>query len=118
MNYCSICCCLSCFKGGWNNNPTCREFNYIFRRQLLTCGITPAKQDNVNSTHYLIDKAPCGLVIHANESDLPLQFEDSDFDFYDHNYCQWIQPEFEVLVENIVVYIAGFVVRKIMKDCM
>ena len=69
----------------------------------------------VDSTHCLnIDKAPSGLVIYANELDLPSPFEDSDFDFYDHNYCQWIQPEFEVLVEN-VVYIAGFVVRKIMK---
>lgn len=98
-----------CLLGGWNNNPNCQQFKYIMRRLQVRCGVKPGSTGNVQveSSNLLSLEAPV-----LPQEPAPSPFEDS---IIDHTYCQCIMKLHIITVENIVVYMAGWVIRKIMK---
>ena len=96
--------------GGNNNNPTCREFTYTFRRLLCRTGILPGENGNVvavDGTNLIgIDTAATSALVQGNE---PVVSPSEN---------NWIVANLEpsekypLLLENIVVYTSGFVVRE------
>lgn len=82
------------FSGGWNNNPSCREFHYIYRRLIARAGVLPSQAGNV---------------IPQDGNDLLSQ---DDIDYFD------LDPALDQLAlsrfqSNVLTYICGWVVRKI-----
>ena len=82
------------FSGGWNNNPSCREFIYTYRRLVARAGVLPAVTANV---------------LPQDGSEILAQEEAECFEF---------DPALEDLAfsrfqSNVLTYISGWVVRKV-----
>ncbi|KAK5921393.1 hypothetical protein CgunFtcFv8_025102 [Champsocephalus gunnari] len=80
-------------SGGWNNNPNASQFKYIFRKLMARCGVVkPSSKEE--------------------GEDLPSPFADIPALVHDHSY---LPTRFDGLVDNALVYISGFVVRRTYK---
>lgn len=78
---------------GWNNNPTAHQLAFIFRRFLVHVGVEPDSSGNcVNFASSADDDFQ--IIDHLCEPDF---YSDSDF------------------VQNVIAYISGFVVKKVLK---
>lgn len=81
-------------SGGWNNNPSCRQFSYIYRRLLSRAGVIPSVTANV---------AP------QDGSELTSSEEVDNFE-YNHAVDEVIFSQF---TNNVLTYICGWIVRKV-----
>lgn len=79
---------------GWNNSPTAKDFSYIFRRFLAHVGVQPDSSGNCTN---FSEETEADFSIIDHFSAVPDFYADSEF------------------VENVVSYISGFVVRKVLK---
>ncbi|KAL2094202.1 hypothetical protein ACEWY4_008921 [Coilia grayii] len=105
--------------GGWNNNPTASQFMYIFRRLMARCGVASRRgnvtaQDATESLTVTIDTSTSLSSVDvssaAGEEDREnCLFADIPALLHDHSY---LSARFSGLVENALVYILGFVVRR------
>lgn len=82
------------FSGGWNNNPSCREFLYTYRRLIARAGVLPSQTANV---------------VPQDGNDLLAQEEIETFEF-DPALEQLAFSRFQT---NVLTYICGWVVRKV-----
>lgn len=82
------------FSGGWNNNPSCRQFIYTYRRLISRAGVLPSQTANI---------------IPQEGSDL-LSSQDEDHFEYDHTLQYLV---FSQYTSNGLTYICGWVVRKV-----
>ncbi|XP_053293829.1 uncharacterized protein LOC128454430 isoform X2 [Pleuronectes platessa] len=109
--------------GGWNNNPNASQFKYIFRKLMARCGVVkPCRgnvtaQDETESLLAVIDTSTSLSAVDMSfaaggEEDLPSPFADIPALVHDHSY---LPVRFDGLVDNALVYISGFVVRRALK---
>ncbi|XP_026112868.1 uncharacterized protein LOC113091512 [Carassius auratus] len=107
---------------GWNNNPNASQFKYIFRKLMARCGVVkPCRgnataQDDPESLPAVIDTSTSLSAVDmssaAGGEDLPSPFADIPALVHDHSY---LPIRFDVLVDNTLVYISEFVVRRALK---
>ena len=98
-------------RGGWNNNPTSKQFSFAYRSILSHIGVIASNSGNViplDSTELLT------IETHSQNSD-HLSGEDivDDQVLVEHSYAARL-PSLNILVSNVCAYIAGFVIRKIL----
>ncbi|KAL0965980.1 hypothetical protein UPYG_G00288990 [Umbra pygmaea] len=109
-------------SGGWNNNPNASQFKYIFRKLMARCGVVkPCRgnvtaQDDTESIPAAIDTSTSLSAVDmssaAGGEDLPSPFADIPALVNDHSY---LPVHFDGLVDNALMYISGFVVRRALK---
>lgn len=105
------------FSGGWNNNPSAGQFQAIFRHLMVRCGVSPSTSGNVvvrDDTVFLSALETSSLETEET-GELPSPFANVPAILCDHSY---LPTRFGGLVDNVVVYIAGFVVRQILKKLL
>jgi len=100
-------------KGGYNNNPTCRQFQAAYKRLLVHNAIVGSVNGNcsiLDSTNTLsvIKKKHYREDIFQNIESLP------ENKIVDHDYFGNIN-NINGYVEDVSVYIAGFIAMKILK---
>lgn len=109
-------------KGGFNNNPTARQFEAAYKRLLVHTEITgPNTGNTLNLDNITI--LTCGssqqLTIDDNGEDILqskeyLSFERSVKDNIEKNDCLTSSAwDLTIYTEDIVAYIAGFVIKSI-----
>lgn len=91
-------------RGGWSNNPTALQFSYAFRAVLSHVGVVGSRSSNV-------------LVADSDDILQPCEpddvFVEDSFVSVDHSYCSLL-PVLSSYVDNVCVYISGFVVRRLL----
>ncbi|KAF0761571.1 THAP domain-containing protein 9 [Aphis craccivora] len=93
-------------RGGYNNNPTCRQFNAAYKRILVHNQVVGSIYGNgtiLNKTKNYIESSS------SLDSDLPL----NSFHQLDHDYLDITNVGH--FVENISNYVAGFEARAVAK---
>ncbi|KAE8281230.1 THAP domain-containing protein 6 [Larimichthys crocea] len=108
-------------SGGWNNNPNASQFKYIFRKLMARCGVVSRSgnvtaQDDTESLTATIDTSTSLSAVDMSSAaggDLPSPFADIPALVHDHSY---LPIRFSGLVDNALVYISGFVVRRALKQ--
>jgi len=74
--------------GGWNNNPSCKQFSATFKRLLVHSGVKPGKKANVMEDSTLCLKTT--QVQRRGNSDAPSPFEVNEAAVaVDHSYYDW-----------------------------
>ena len=109
-NVCIV--CLFSIQGGWNNNPSARQFQAIFRRLMVRCGVSPGETGNVAAQDDTVSLSAVEMSSAETAEEHPSPFANISALVCDHSY---LPTRFGGLVENALVYIAGFVVRQILK---
>ncbi|CAJ1085030.1 uncharacterized protein LOC117442808 [Xyrichtys novacula] len=99
-------------SGGWNNNPSASQFQAIFRRLMVRCGVSPSETGNVAAQDETVCLAAVEMSSPETAEDQPSPFVNIPAVVTDHSY---LPTRFGGLVENALVYIAGFVVRQILR---
>ncbi len=100
--------------GGWNNNPTVGQFTAIFRRLLARCGVEAGSTGNVvapDNTAFVTATSAFDF-IHSTDEEVQPFIED---DLFDQRQYSFESKCLNALIENAVVYIAGWVVFKVLK---
>ncbi len=109
-NVCIV--CLFYIQGGWNNSPSASQFQAIFRRLMVRCGVSPSETGNVAAQ----DEAVCLAAVEMSSTETPEEHPSPSANISavvsDHSY---LPTRFGGLVENALVYIAGFVVWQILR---
>ena len=109
--------CVLFITGGWNNNPTVLHFKAAFRRLIAHAGAsTSGDSGNVTTqdTTQLIQGSSVTYVPpDAVREDATSALVDDRLVLHDHSY---IGERLGSLIDNILVYIAGYVVRKAMSQ--
>ncbi|KAK1895547.1 DNA transposase THAP9 [Dissostichus eleginoides] len=98
-------------SGGWNNNPSARQFQAIFRRLMVRCGVSPSETGNVAAQDHTVSLSAVEMSSAETAEEHPSPFANISAVVSDHSYL----PTRFGLVENALVYIAGFVVRQILR---
>ncbi|KAK0152322.1 DNA transposase THAP9 [Merluccius polli] len=96
-----------------NNNPTAGQFQGIFRRLMVRCGVSPSGSGNVAAQDETVSLSAADM--HSAlmaEEELLSPLANISAVICDHSY---LPTHFGGLVDNALVYISGFVVRKILK---
>lgn len=104
-------------KGGYNDNPTCRQFQAAYKRLLVHNAIVGSEKGNCsildNTKILAVDKNK----LYAKEIS---QYEQNvtKTQLHDHDYFSVVY-NMSAYVEDVSVYIAGFVTLKLQKkiDC-
>jgi hypothetical protein len=103
-------------SGGWNNNPTANQFKYAFRRLIVRSGVQAGKTGNVVAVDEISADVAADPNIWSQSSGatsilhdhsdytLPAVFVDNAF-----HHCSAL---LDAMLQNTLVYIAGWVVRK------
>lgn len=99
----------SCIRrmGGWNNNPSVKQFSSSYRTLLNRASISAATTGNCTPQDHTD-------LLHLRPSDDEAEkFSPSHFDHIDteHDYC--IITKLSPFVTNILSYIAGWIVRRL-----
>ena len=92
------------------------HFQSVFRRLMVRCGISTGKTGNVGAQDDTVSLAAVDMssVVPAEDSDIASSpFENVASMVLDHSY---LPTSFGQLTENALVYIAGFVVRKVIRQ--
>lgn len=105
------------FTGGWNNNPTVIQFRAAFRRLISRCGALTA-----GSTGNAVALDDTELIQAATSTYVPptvCREHDQAVDMFELGLGEFDDPlplhvchRMEPILENILVYIGGWVVRK------
>ncbi|XP_054461155.1 uncharacterized protein LOC129096406 [Anoplopoma fimbria] len=99
-------------SGGWNNNPSAGQFQGIFRRLMVRCGVTPSTSGNVAPQDETVSLSAVEMSSPSETEELEVPFVNVSALIGDHSY---LPTRFGGLVENALVYIAGFVVRQVLR---
>ncbi|KAK1878571.1 Transposable element P transposase, partial [Dissostichus eleginoides] len=99
-------------SGGWNNNPSARQFQAIFRRLMVRCGVSPSETGNVAAQDHTVSLSAVEMSSAETAEEPPSPFANISAVVSDHSY---LPTRFGGLVENALDYIAGFVVRQILR---
>lgn len=98
-------------RGGFNNNPNAKQFESAYKRLLIRHEIKAF--DTSNCLADGID------ILHVSskrqtEQNPVINVTDIDIDLFDHDYVttMWMLNPY---IENVIKYIAGFIVSKILK---
>lgn len=117
-------------RGGNNNNPTSLQFRRTYRAILSHIGVLPSQSANVtpvDSTELIgvtlrkeqkvqVPVSECNAVLTLDPSDLLLEVEEIDDVFEADSECNVHDlPFLSEYSENIACYIAGYIVRKLLK---
>jgi len=94
---------------GWNNNPTALQFMHAYRAILRKIGVTASESGNVTSLDVTDDLTDPDL--DADQSDV---FTDDDECIVNTDVIRESLPKLSSYVDNVCVYIAGFVVRRLL----
>jgi len=92
-------------RGGWNNNPSAKQFAYAYRALLNRASVTASNVANVlqqDNTDLLHLSQPAEQTV---EPFVPTNFN------IDHDYCT--VQHLSLFVSNVVEYISGWVARKL-----
>ncbi|XP_035990433.1 uncharacterized protein LOC118562271 [Fundulus heteroclitus] len=100
-------------SGGWNNNPSASQFQSIFRRLMVRCGVSPSDTGNVAPQDNTVSLSAVEMSSAETAEDHPSPFVNILAVVCDHSY---LPTKFGGLVENALVYRAGFVVRQILRQ--
>ncbi|XP_030298055.1 uncharacterized protein LOC115596783 [Sparus aurata] len=99
-------------SGGWNNNPSAGQFQGIFRRLIVRCGVSPSGLGNVAAQDDTASLSAVDMSSAETADELPSPFVNFAALVCDHSY---LPTRFGGLVDNALVYIAGFVVRQVLR---
>ena len=115
-------------RGGWNNNPNCQQFKYAIRKMLLRNAVSVSKNANCqvfsnDSTtiipffHSRKHKAPLNEPISADDSQQESDNLQQEESMLEENFLctQLNTPTTSEFLSNILFYISGFVVSKLVK---
>lgn len=93
-------------RGGYNDNPTCRQFQAAYKRLLVHNTIIGSNHGNCS----ILDNTKT-LSVTAN---LNNKTEDQQFntEIHDHDYFTSVQ-RISAYTEDVSVYISGFIVKKL-----
>ena len=94
--------------GGWNNNPTALQFIKSFRRLICHAGAF----DGAHSATGNSIAQDTTYLVAATSSYFPGCQNVDVTDEIDENEIQALSSNQSILIENVLVYIAGFVVKK------
>jgi len=108
-------------RGGWNNNPTARQFKAAYKRLLVHQNVKAVVTGNC------LPQEPIELLSISSKIEREQQFTSSEIDSRlssvtmescpppnDHDYSDVPDlTHLSMFVENVVGYVAGFVVRKV-----
>ena len=88
------------FLGGWNNNPTAGQFQAVFRRLMVRCGVleTESSESNIIAQ----DETETLAVMAMSGEEHPSPFINFVSVMSDHDY---LSNNFGGLVDNALVYI-------------
>ncbi|KAL1005665.1 hypothetical protein UPYG_G00062000 [Umbra pygmaea] len=95
-------------SGGWNNNPMARQFLAIFRHLMVRCGVSSGETGNVAAQDNTVSLSAVEM---SNAEEHTSPFTNISALVCDHSY---LPTWFGGLVENALIYIAGFVVRQLL----
>ena len=104
--------CLFSIQGGWNDNPSAHQFQAIFRHLMGRCGVSPGETGNVAVQDDTVSLSAVEMSSAETAEEYPSPFANILAVVCDHSY---LPTWFGGLVENALVYIAGFVVRQILQ---
>lgn len=108
--------CILCFfflnQGSWNNNRSACQFQTIFRRLMVRCGVSPSETGNVAAQDHTVSLSAVEMSSAETAEEHPSPFANISAVVCDHSY---LPTRFDGLVENALVYIAGFVVQQILR---
>ncbi|KAF3837712.1 hypothetical protein F7725_009480 [Dissostichus mawsoni] len=90
-------------SGGWNNNPSARQFQAIFRRLMVRCGVSPSETGNVAAQDHTVSLSVVEMSSADTAEEHPSPFANISAVVSDHSY---LPTRFGGLVENALVYIA------------
>ena len=79
-----------------------------FKSMIFRYGVDPGKTGNVMPA---ADAYAELLVMHSADSSI---FSPNDGLLHDHDYESWMPIGTSVVIENTIVYVAGWVVRKLL----
>ncbi|KAL2099437.1 hypothetical protein ACEWY4_005917 [Coilia grayii] len=99
-------------SGRCNNNPTARQFQAIFRRLMVRCGVSASETGNVAALDNIVSLSAVEMSSVEAVEEHPSPFANISAIVSDHSY---LPTQFGGLVENALVYIAGFVVKQIFR---
>lgn len=108
-------------KGGFNNNPTARQFQAAYKRLLVHTQISGSKAANIADFDNITILNCSGITRTEEGEDMEenedfIQFERKlNNDLQENNYLNSESWNLTLYVEDVVAYISGFVVRKIKK---
>jgi len=89
---------------GWNNNPTVLQFMYAYQAILSKTGTTPSESANILPLEVVDD-----LLDH--DADENAVFADESESIVNTDSVMANLPSLSTYVDNVCVYIAGYVVR-------
>lgn len=114
-------------KGGYSNNPTCYQFNYILKQLIVHADIKGSErgnciaQDDTDLLKVPEDILKCleneQKLLTVQEENIPeIDYDAVDEELFDDENCYGIGIN-KKYIDHVVGYIAGFVMRSILKRC-
>jgi len=112
--------------GGYNNNPTVRQFKSAFKKLIIHTEIKEGNTGNcipleeiyiLNiSSNLKQSKNPVNIINETANENSQKWFSDLDDTAYiDHDYCLEIPLSFTEYKNEVITYLAGYIARKLMK---
>jgi hypothetical protein len=115
-------------KGGWNNNPNCLQIKYALRQLLMRNAVTASKnancidfEDNKTTTiipilHKIKNRSPLTeMSTQDQNADMPDALNSQETADENFMYEQLQQNSHSDFISNILFYIGGFIVSKLVK---
>ena len=107
-------------KGGWNNNPNSLQIKYALRKMLIRNAVKASK--NSNCTEFSDFSSGIIPIFHRRKHSAPLVEENmpnvnNGFTPPEHELAQQLEEKnHSEFVENILYYISGYIVAKLIKS--
>ncbi|KAE8295648.1 Murinoglobulin-2 Precursor [Larimichthys crocea] len=101
-----------CVAGGWNNNPSADQFQGIFQHLMVWCGVSTSGLGNVTAQDNTVSLSAVEMSSAETAEELPPPSVNFAALVCDHSY---LPMHFGGLVDNALVYIAGFVASQVLK---
>ena len=95
---------------GWNNNPTALQFMHAYRAILSKIQVTPSESGNVTA----LDPVRPNDIVDPDVDDDNVIFTDDNACIVNTEFIREKLPALSTYVDNVCVYIAGFVVRRLL----
>lgn len=107
-------------KGGFSNNPTSKQFQNILKKLLIHSEIRGSESSNaiaLDSTSILhCSSSPLEIKMNADTAqDSTVDENDEDYMEF-QNYLATSPWQLTLYLEDVVAYVAGFVVKRLRKD--
>ncbi|KAK1888715.1 DNA transposase THAP9, partial [Dissostichus eleginoides] len=73
-------------SGGWNNNQSARQFQAIFRRLMVRCGVSPSETGNVAAQDHTVSLSAVEMSSAETAEEHPSPFANISAVVSDHSY--------------------------------